>query len=50
MFRPRRTAGSRSASSQDLGTSQSMAVTVEPSDCPSQPTTTPIMTADLTVA
>jgi hypothetical protein len=31
-----------------LGSSDTMAVTVEPSSCPEAPTTTPILTADLT--
>jgi anti-sigma-K factor RskA len=32
---------------QDLGATDTMAVTVEPASCPSAPTSTPILTADL---
>jgi hypothetical protein len=31
----------------DLGSASAMAVTVEPSSCPSKPSTDPILTADL---
>ncbi len=31
----------------DLGSTSAMAVTVEPSSCPSKPSTDPILTADL---
>jgi anti-sigma-K factor RskA len=34
----------------ELGTTETMAVTVEPSSCPSAPTGEPILTADLTAA
>ena len=32
----------------EIGTTETMAVTDEPSDCPSAPTTEPVLTADLT--